>query len=42
MVDELQQNVTEERREQDMPGNATEREEAAVQGSEQSEEEPPD
>ncbi len=39
VVDELQQNVTDERRDQQVPGNATEREEAPVQGSEQ---EPPD
>ncbi len=39
VVDELQQNVTDERREQDAPGNATEREQAPVHGSE---DEPPD
>jgi hypothetical protein len=39
VVDELQQNVTDERREQDVPGNATERAEASVHGSE---DEPPD
>lgn len=39
MVDELQQNVTDERRDKDVPGNATEREQAPVQGSE---DEPPD
>ncbi|WP_418014224.1 hypothetical protein [Mycobacterium sp. 23] len=39
VVDELQQNVTDERREQDVPGNATEREEAPTLGSG---DEPPD
>ncbi|MHA7650098.1 hypothetical protein ACX9NE_10175 [Mycobacterium sp. ML4] len=39
VVDKLQQNVTEERRDQQVPGNATEREQAPVQGSE---DEPPD
>lgn len=41
VVDELQQRVTDERRDQDVPGNATEREESPVLGSEGSEE-PPD
>lgn len=39
VVDELQQHVTDERRDQQVPGNATEREQARVQGSE---DEPPD
>jgi hypothetical protein len=39
VVDELQKNVTDERRENNVPGNASEREEAPVKGSEQ---EPPD
>jgi hypothetical protein len=39
VVDELQKNVTDERRENNVPGNATEREQAPVKGSEQ---EPPD
>jgi hypothetical protein len=39
VVDELQKNVTDERRENNVPGNATEREQAPVKGPEQ---EPPD
>jgi hypothetical protein len=39
VVDELQKNVTDERREQNVPGNATEREQTPAKGSEQ---EPPD
>jgi hypothetical protein len=39
VVDELQKNVTDERREANVPGNATEREQTAAKGSEQ---EPPD
>lgn len=39
VVDELQKSVAEERKDDDVPGNAAEREEAPVKGSEQ---EPPD
>jgi hypothetical protein len=39
VVDELQQAVTDERRDQQVPGNATDREQARVQGSQ---DEPPD
>lgn len=39
VVDELQENVTDERRDQQVPGNAAEREDAPVQGSK---DEPPD
>jgi len=42
VVDELQRNVTDERRAQDVPGNATEREEAPVQGTAGELDEPPD
>lgn len=39
VVDELQQNVIDERRDEQVPGNATERAQAPAKGSEQ---EPPD
>lgn len=39
VVDELQQNVVDERRDQQVPGNATEREDAPVRGPQ---DEPPD
>ena len=39
VVDELQKNVIDERREENVPGNVTEREQTPVIGSEQ---EPPD
>ncbi|WP_205875249.1 hypothetical protein [Mycobacterium camsae] len=39
VVDELQQNVTDERRDQAVPGNATEREQAPTRGAQ---DEPPD
>ncbi|WP_155763958.1 hypothetical protein [Mycobacterium asiaticum] len=41
VVDEMQNNVTEERREQNVPGNASEREQATVEDPEP-EQEPPD
>jgi hypothetical protein len=40
VVDELQKNVTDERREENVPGNATEREQTPPKGG--SEPEPPD
>jgi hypothetical protein len=40
VVDQLQQAVTDERRDENVPGNASEREQAPVKGSEQDPEPP--